>query len=130
MTLKEANSGIRDAWVAGLISIGATMIITLSYIVGLGNGIGWGYIAPLTLLDMAITAVLSFGVYKKSRVSAIMLFVYYTYMRIIMPWMSEQVLVGVPFALIFLYFMFKGIRGTIAYHKLIENGELIMENEG
>ena len=119
MTLEEANSGIKDAWVAGLISVGATMVITLSYIAGLDNGIGWGHIAPITLLDMIITAVLSFGIYKKSRVSAIMLFVYFIYMRIIMPWMSEQVLVGVPFALIFLYFMFKGVRGTLAYHKLI-----------
>ena len=118
MTIEEANSGIKDAWVAGLISIGATMIITLSYITGLGNGIGWASIDTITLLDMAITAVLSFGVYKKSRVSAIMLFVYFIYMRIIMPWMDDSVLIGIPFALIFLYFMFKGVRGTIAYHKL------------
>jgi len=123
MTIEEANSGIKDAWVAGLISIGATMIITLSYITGLGSGIGWANIDTITLLDMAITAVLSFGVYKKSRVSAIMLFVYFIYMRIIMPWIDDSVLIGVPFALIFLYFIFKGVRGTIAYHKLQEISE-------
>ncbi len=121
MTLEQANSGIKDAWVAGIISIGATMIITLSYIVGLGNGIGWSHISSFTLLDMAITAVLSLGIYKKSRVSAIILFVYFIYMRIIMPWMEESVLVGVPFAFIFIYFIFKGVRGTIAYHKIMEN---------
>ena len=123
MTIEEANSGIRDAWVAGLISIGATFILTLSYITGLGDGIGWGNIDTVTLLDMAITAVLSFGIYKKSRVSAIMFFVYFIYMRIILPWMDDSVLIGVPFAVIFLYFIFKGVRGTIAYHKLVENNE-------
>jgi serine/threonine-protein kinase len=123
MTIEEANSGIRDAWVAGVISIGATMIITLSYITGLGNGIGWGNIDQVTLLDMAITAVLSFGIYKKSRACAILLFVYFIYMRIIMPWMDENVLIGVPFTLIFLYFIGKGVRGTIVYHKLVGNNE-------
>jgi len=123
MTLEQANSGIKDAWVAGLISIGATFIITLSYITGLGNGIGWGNIDQITLLDMAITAVLSFGIYKKSRASAILLFIYFIYMRILLPWMDENVLIGIPFALIFLYFIFKGVRGTIAYHKLQENSE-------
>jgi len=123
ITIEEANSGIKDAWVAGLISIGATIIITLSYITGLGNGVGWGSINQITLLDMAITAVLSFGIYKKSRVSAIVFFIYFIYMRIIMPWMDDSVLIGVPFALIFLYFIGKGVRGTIAYHKLQEISE-------
>ena len=122
MTIEEANSGIHDAWIAGVISIGATFILTLSYITGLGNGIGWGYIASLTLLDMGITAVLSFGIYKKSRISAILLFIFFIYMRIIMPWMEERVLIGIPINLIFLYFLFKGVRGTIAYHKIIDNG--------
>ena len=123
ITIEEANSGIKDAWVAGLISIGATIIITLSYITGLGNGVGWGSINQITLLDMAITAVLSFGIYKKSRVSAIVFFFYFIYMRIIMPWMDDSVLIGVPFALIFIYFIGKGVRGTIAYHKLQEISE-------
>ena len=52
-----------------------------------------------------------------------MFFVYFIYMRIILPWMDDSVLIGVPFAIIFLYFIFKGVRGTIAYHKIIENNE-------
>ena len=121
MTIEQANSGIKDAWVAGLISIGATVILTVSYITGVGGKIGWSSIDQLTLLDMALTAVLSLGIYKKSRVSAIIFFIYFIYMRILLPWMGENVLIGVPFAFIFLYFIFKGVRGTIAYHKIMEN---------
>ena len=124
MTLEQANRGIKDAWIAGSISIGATFIFTLRYIMGLDGGIGWGSIAQITLLDMAITAVLSFGIYQKSRTSAIMLFVYFIFMRLLLPWMDQSVLIGIPFAFIFPYFIFKGMRGTIAFHKLQDNNEL------
>jgi len=44
-------------------------------------------------------------------------------MRIILPWMDDSVLIGVPFAIIFLYFIGKGVRGTIVYHKIMGNNE-------
>ncbi len=116
MTVEEANSGIRDAWIAGSVSFGATLITTLSYV-----GINLGNIALTTWLDMTITAVLTYGTYKKSRVSVIMLFIHIINMRVILPLIDDSVAIGIPFAIFFLYFIFKGIRGSIAYHKIMNN---------
>ena len=113
--IAKANKRIKHAWIAGLIS---------------------GILFPLGVLG-GIDAIqtfwlligLTYGIYKKSRVCAVIMFVYFVGGKLILK-LVESVKAGLgahelgyslgtvlPWA-IFGYFFFQGIRGTFAYHTL------------
>ena len=75
------------------------------------------------LLDVFLLWGLAFGVYKKSRICAVLLLVFVIiskiYMIIIYGYVCGSTITIVPFALIY----FQGIRGTIYYYKNIESNE-------
>ncbi|MCA9991264.1 MAG: hypothetical protein H6666_11305 [Ardenticatenaceae bacterium] len=113
MDIEEANRAIKNAWVAGLIAGGINVLLTLIYASG-GNLLRvdwWNWV------DLPLMFLLSFGVYKKNRASAIILLIYYIGSKTYF-WWNERAFIGVPIALIFAYFLLGGVRGTLAYHKL------------
>ena len=116
MTQEAALKHIKQAWVAGLISAGITLLVIL--VAASGStvfaelGIDWW-----SLIDVVVILGLAFGLYKKSRICAVLLFVYFVGSKIIL-WATVGSVRGVPMAILFGYFFFQGIRGTFAYHSL------------
>ncbi len=104
---------IRNAWIAGLVSTVFTVImIFISLFVTNMMGLNaW------SLIDVAIMAALTFGIYKNSRVSAILMFSFFALNKILM-WAETGSLSGLPLALIFFWFFAQGIAGTFQLHKL------------
>ena len=104
--LKKANNQIKPAWITGTIVGVVTLLVTLF----LNN--------PYMFIDVVLTFGLSFGIYKKSRICAVIMLGYYIASRILL-W---EVLKGDPLSLIlsiaFIYFFWQGVQGTFAYHKI------------
>ncbi len=111
MSLEDANGKIRNAWIAGLVAVAALAISTFEY-----AGNPWG-IGKWNWLNTLIMLVLTAAVYKKSRVGAVLLLVYYLGLNII-PRIQTGYWYGLPFALVLVYFLYQGVRGTFAYHAL------------
>ncbi|TRV47309.1 MAG: hypothetical protein EWV53_01420 [Microcystis panniformis Mp_MB_F_20051200_S9] len=104
--LKKANNQIKPAWITGTILGVINLLVTLF----LNN--------PYVFIDVVLYFVLSFGIYKKSRICAVIMLGYYIASRIFF-W---EVLKGNPLVLIvsiaFIYFLWQGVQGTFAYHKI------------
>ena len=110
---EEITKKIKNCWIAGLISIAITLVFTLIAISGT-NILGlnaWSFI------DVAILAALTFGVYKKSRVCATLLLVFFVVNKVIM-WMEAGTPSGLPMAIVFFWFFGQGVVGTFQFHKL------------
>ncbi len=117
MDLQSAEKSIRRGAVAGFIVAGLTFLLVSSAIsVGAGGRLeAWN--DPWNYLDAIIAAVLSFGVLRRSRTAAVILFVYF---------LSSQILqfvetgrpTGFVMAVVFLFFFGKAIRGTFRYHNI------------
>jgi hypothetical protein len=103
---------IRNAWVAGLISAGVTLVVTVLAISGVSL---MGYTA-WELLDVVLILGLTLGIYKKSRVCAIAMLTYFVASKIML--ISETGKPsGLVTALIFIYYYWQGVLGTFAYHR-------------
>jgi hypothetical protein len=118
--IKKAIKHIKTAWIAG-ITIGSLLIIfSIIFLLTEEKPIYGLYITIYSLLIIGIsvtTFILSYGIYKKSRVCAIIMLISYVSKAL------ESIIAGsVGNALIFIiisYFFFQGVRGTFAYHRLI-----------
>lgn len=115
MVLAEAKQAIKRAWIAGVFSGVVTLIFTL--IVMSGTEIRG--ISTWTLLDVCLVFGLSYGIYRKNRVCAIVMLVYFAISKVYIMVVSGRV-VGIGFGLVFMYLFFKGIIGTLEYHRLIK----------
>jgi hypothetical protein len=103
---------IRNCWVAGLISVGLTFVFTLLALSGV-DVLGldaWAFV------DIAIMLGLAFGVYKKSRVCAVLLLAFFLLNKAIM-WSEAGSPKGWPLTLVFLWFFAQGIVGTVQFHR-------------
>jgi serine/threonine-protein kinase len=103
---------IKSGWIAGLISIGITMIFILLSIFGTSiMGINaWG------LIDVGLMAGLTYGVYRKSRTCAVLLLAFFVLSKIAM-WVQAGSPSGWIMALIFAWYFFQGASGTFQYHR-------------
>jgi len=102
---------IKSGWIAGVVSISFTMAFILwsfygTEIMGIN---AWG------LIDVALMAGLTFGVYKKSRTCAVLLLAFFVLNKIIM-WMDAGAPTGLIMALAFMWFFYQGVAGTFEYH--------------
>ncbi|HET9257674.1 MAG TPA: hypothetical protein VFO16_21090 [Pseudonocardiaceae bacterium] len=124
MTLDQAGRKIRAAWIAGLISASATLIVTLAAISQGGTfNLQGTTISTGNFLDVFLILLLTFGIYMKSRVAAIGMLIYFLISKLIMFTLAAGFnVVAAVFAIVFLYFYFEGTRGTIMYHRLRQSG--------
>ncbi len=110
-TLKHIKNAVIAACISGTI----TLIVTLAAISGtsLMGFSAWNF------LDVFLIFGLAFGIYKKSRTCAILLFAYFLISKILI--ISETgKLDGAIFSIIFFYYYLYGIIGCFAYHKHIK----------
>jgi len=109
----EIGKQIKSAWVAACISGVVTLVMTLIAMAGVDflDFDAWN------LVDVALIVGLAFGIYKRSRVCAVTMLVYFVASKILIMVQTEKP-TGLVLGLIFGYFFWQGIRGTFAYHKL------------
>ncbi len=109
---EEINAKIKGAWTAGLVCMGITVLF-----IGLGMFISelGNIVDAWALIDVAILGALTYGVYRRSRASAVLLFLFYLVEKIFM-WSQSGKPNGIVLALVFFYLFGRGIQGTFEYH--------------
>ena len=126
MDIKQAERNIRIAWIVSAIFIPVPFLFhSLGKVIksDLHLFMPWLFPGIIGLPELAIVSVLTFLVYRKSRIAALSLFVLYfldrgfTYVFLyvfgtvfIIIWLCITVIWGLIFI--------QGIRGTFAYHRL------------
>jgi hypothetical protein len=111
--LKEAEAQIKFAWQAGIVSGTLTLIFVLLSLAGYDFT---GLIDASALIDVCLMFGLSFGIYKKSRIAAVLMLVYFAFNQ---AWIVI-VLKRFPgiISWIFLILFLRGVQGTFTYRKL------------
>lgn len=109
----DPSSKIRMAWTAALVSGCITA--------GVGAYSMYSGTRPLNLdssllIDAVVIFALAFGVYKRSRVCAILLFVFFVLSKLFMMIQLQQ-LAQLPVAVVFGVCYWQGIAGAFAHHR-------------
>lgn len=112
-----ALKAIRKGAIAAIISGTVTL-----FVVGMalfsdaeGNLAFWN--DPFNLIDVLLIFFLAFGIYRKSRTAAVLLFIYFMFAKIFIA-LSVGRMQGLLVSLIFLYFYARAIQGTFVFHRL------------
>jgi predicted Zn finger-like uncharacterized protein len=108
---------IRNACIAGTISGVLTLLVSL--ICASGVDIPGLDFDLWNLFDVLLIFGLTFGIYKKNRVCAVLMFVYFVGSKVLM-WKESGSVSGLSMAALFGYFFLQGILGTFAYHRTHE----------
>jgi len=111
MQSEKINFMIKSGWVAGLIYFFVNLTLTIIY----SSGGSVADVVWYNWLDLLIIAVLSIGVYRRSRLSAVLLLVYFAGTNLISLLQFNQI-ISLPAMLILGFFLFQGVRGTFAHH--------------
>ena len=124
--LAEAEKYIKNAWIVGIISACTTLLFSMlgayndeiRYKTGLDT---W------SLLDVALIAGLTYGIYRKNRFCALGLLIYFVVSKFVMAASTGQFTGGL-LSLVFAYFLFQGTRAAFRLRKhKIETGEIVIE---
>jgi len=111
LDVKDIRSAIIAGILSGILTLAAVILSRLSHydFTKLGYGM-------YTLLDIVIIYILIFGIYMRSTISAVILFIYFVCSRTYIVIETGQI-PGWFIVFLFGYFYYRGIRGTINYHK-------------
>jgi serine/threonine-protein kinase len=114
------KKSIRNACIAGTICGVLTLLVTLIAVAGVDiPGLEFDL---WTLFDVFLIFALTFGIYKKNRVCAVLMFVYFVGSKVLM-WKESGSVSGLGMATLFGYFFLQGILGTFAYHRTHETAD-------
>jgi hypothetical protein len=117
--LQLAERRIKNAYIGGTIQGTATLLFTMAAIASGSNILG---LDAWALLDVGLIYGLTYGVYKKSRVCAGLLFGFTLIGGVIMLVETEMgsVYLGrIVGSVLFGYHFFRGFQGTITCHRLV-----------
>ena len=120
--VKKAEDQIRFAWQGGIFYGIINLLLTLLTLTGndlfirLTRLTGISALLISVFLDVCLIFVLSFGIYKKSRVAAVIILIYFVSIH---AWEAIE-LKRIPGILLWLLLIayVSGVQGTFAYHKL------------
>jgi serine/threonine-protein kinase len=124
----KATKAIRTAWIAGLISGLLTLLVKLVAMVSPEAAASMGF-SVWNWLNVVPVFGLTYGIYRKSRTCAVIMFAYFVIsaVRMFAYFVISKVMQlaggvinpgGVLVATAFGYAFFEGIRGTFAYHRI------------
>lgn len=117
MDMEKAEKAIRGGAVAGFIVAGITTLITLIAMQGIGGERLAYWNDPFVFADVALVAALSFGLLRRSRICALLLFLYFLLAKIVIAMETGQ-MQGPVMAVIVLWFFGRAVWGTFAWHRL------------
>jgi len=100
--------------IASGVAVYAAAITSLSIVLG-DDFVGWG-----SVVDVAIFLGLAYGVYRRSRTAAIILFAYHLLNRVLMYRLTGELspMLGVA-PLTYALAFFLGIVGTFSHHRVV-----------
>ncbi|MEW6238922.1 MAG: hypothetical protein AB1656_26355 [Candidatus Omnitrophota bacterium] len=125
MDKREIMQAIDNAGTGGLIYGGVLMFFTflgLMFFPALET-------EALDLIDVFLIFALSWGIFSRSRLCALALFVY-LFANFIIVWIESGRPRGILFVLAFGYCFFQGVRGSFAYHRLLKENQREKERHG
>lgn len=127
MDNEKALKCIRSAWRLAIVC----SLIALIAIILMVSNFGFSELILYALIYIILELGLAFGVYKKSRICAVILFICFILSNICMLSNSRINIVGLIISVAFATCYFQGIRGTIYYHKnkKIEIDEALHKSE-
>lgn len=117
MNKTEAIKAARVGSAAACISAIMTIVVVLIAINTDADGKLLRWNDSSNFIDVFIVLVCALGMYKKSRVAAIAMFLYFIVAKIGIA-VEQQEFSGIAMSLLFVYFYGKAVQGTIIYHKL------------
>lgn len=112
----EITSPIRHGWIAATIS--GTLTLAAS-VIGMVSHSGANMFGAWNLLDVALIALLAFGIYRRSRIASTLMLIYFVISKILI---MKQVgrPDGIVLALVFVIFYFRAVLGTFRYHRFVK----------
>lgn len=112
---------IRNAWITGTISAILTFIVSM--IGAYSENVRMQYGCDTwTLLDVALIAGLTYGIYRRNRYCALGMLIYYLTCKFIAAASTGKFTGGIM-AIIFAYFFFQGTRASFKLHKYMHKEE-------
>ncbi|MCD9087511.1 hypothetical protein [Stenotrophomonas sp. SY1] len=113
------SAPIRHGWITACVSGALTLLATLAAVVSQSrseNAVfsGWN------MIDVALIAALAFGIHKRSRTAATIMFLYFALSKILVVMTTGQP-TGLVFGLVFLFFYFRAMTATYRYHRFLRN---------
>jgi hypothetical protein len=114
--IASAEKAIKNGATAGFISAALTVtIVAVAYLTKpTGDLRLWG--DPLNLLDGALIAGLAYGIGRHSRTAAVSLLLYFIASKIVVSAELKRP-VGMGVGLVFLFYYWRAVQGTFAYHR-------------
>ena len=108
---------IRNGWIVAVIGGCITLLVAVVSLYGVDiAGLGGSEL----FIDVGLMFVLAYGIYRKSRVAATIMVVYFMASKIII-WIELGTVNGIAMTLVFLYFYSQAMIGAYQYHKLMKN---------
>jgi hypothetical protein len=126
MDINQSSRNIRRTWILSAIAILVSFVYFLfGDIINVPQILMIPFCSGFGLLGSPIVLVLTFMVYRKSRVGAILLFTAYVLERAftyiwLYVFSAVFIIIYVCIALLSGFIFFQGIRGTFAYHRLMK----------
>jgi hypothetical protein len=117
MNREEAIKATKNGAIAACISGGVTLALVFYAIFSNANNKLGIWNDPSNLFDIVIIFGCAYGIYKKSRFAAVLLFLHFILAKIIIG-IELGKLPGIWTSLIFLFFYGKAIQGTFSFHKI------------
>ena len=117
MNKSEAIRATRNGAIAACVSAAVTVVVAVIAISTDAGGKLAFFNDPFVFLDIALVLGCAFGMYRKSRVASVLLFVYFIASKIIVH-AETQSYGGIGVALVFLYFYGRAVLGSFRYHQL------------
>jgi len=123
---KTVQKWIQQGWIAGLISCFVTLCLA---VLGASGHEIYGF-DILSLLDVFLILIMTYGIYQKSRIASTSMFVYFTGSKILMFIDYGPETLGIV-GLLFGYLYFQAMRGTFIYKRTIEDlrAQSLLEKE-
>lgn len=118
MDRQEAVKAINHGAIAALVSGSFTLLIVIIAISTNSSHETIGYFNDVwAFLDIILIFILAFFIWRKSRVAATFMFIYFLASKIIIGLETGKP-TGIFLSLLFLWFFFQATRGTFTWHKL------------
>lgn len=129
MTYSNMDKKIKHARIAAMVCGTVTLAGSITLIVKQVQT-GSSLLNILSLIDAIFIFSMAYGIYRKSRICAVLMFEYFLLSKIFNISISAHINSGVLIiGAVFLFFLYQGITGTFAYHKCRICKEGIVESK-
>ncbi|WP_269790598.1 hypothetical protein [Stenotrophomonas sp. Iso1] len=112
------TSPIRNGWITACVSCALTLILTVVSMTSVSDS-SEPVFSAWNFVDVALIAALAFGIYKRSRTAATIMFVYFVLSKILIM-LDTGLPTGLILGLVFATFYFRAMTATYRYHRLLK----------